>query len=188
MKRGFKTQCDRAVVEVRRKMGLAKYAPFDPFAYAELLNIPCTPVSVLSGCSEETLAHVAGDGRKDFSTVTVYKGARSIVVYNDNNDPERQRSDISHELSHITLGHEPRPILGDGGCRMWDKEQQEQEDEAAWLSGALLISADVALAIARKEVSVEEAASFYGVSTELMRYRLNASGAYIRARREARSA
>ena len=188
MKRGFKAQCDRTVVEVRRKMGLAKYAPFDPFAYAEMLSIPCTPVSVLPGCSEEALAHVAGEGRKDFSAVTVYNGARSIVVYNDNNDSERQRSDVSHELSHITLGHEPRPILGDGGCRMWDKEQQEQEDEAAWLSGALLVPADVALAIARKGAPVEDAAQFYGVSVELMRYRLNASGAYIRAAREARGA
>lgn len=185
MKRGFKAKCDRTVAEVRRKMGLARCAPFDPFAYVEVLGIRCRPVSALPGCSDETLAYVAGEGRKDFSAVTVYNGARAIVVYNDNNDPERQKSDVSHELSHITLGHVPRPILGDGGCRMWDKEQ---EDEAAWLSGALLVPADVALAIACKGTPVEKAALFYSVSVELMRYRLNASGAYIRAKRKTQRA
>ena len=188
MKRGFKAQCDRTVVEVRTKMGLARYAPFDPFAYAEMLGILCIPVSTLPGCSEETLAYVAGEGRGDFSAITVYRGARAIIVYNDNNTLERQVSDVSHELAHITLKHVPRPVIGEGGCRVWDKEQEEQEDEAAWLSGAFLVPADIALAIARKGVPVEEAAQFYGVSVEMMRYRLNATGAYIRARREARGA
>ena len=52
-----------------------------------MLGIPCKPVSKLPGCSEETLAHVAGEGRKDFSVVTVYRGERAIIVYNDNNSP-----------------------------------------------------------------------------------------------------
>ncbi len=63
MKRGFKARCDRIVAEVREEFGLPKYAPFDPFAYAELLGIPCIPVSLLPGCSEETLAHVARGNR-----------------------------------------------------------------------------------------------------------------------------
>jgi Zn-dependent peptidase ImmA (M78 family) len=188
MKRGFKAHCDRIVTQVRKSLGLARYDPFDPFAYAELLGIACQPVSTLPGCPDETLAFVAGEGRMDFSAVTVYEGERALVVYNDNNNPERQRSDLSHELSHVTLEHEPRPVFGDGGCRAWDKEQEEQEEEAAWLSGVLLVPADVALAIARKNTSTDEAAHFYGVSVEMMRYRLNASGAYVRVRNEARGA
>lgn len=188
MKHGFKARGDRIVEDVRRKLSLSKYAPFDPFAYADLLGIPCTPVSTLPGCSQETLIHVAGEGRKDFSAVTVYRGTRSIIVYNDNNSTERQSSDVSHELAHITLEHEPRPVLAEGGCRAWDGEQAEQEEEAAWLSGAFLVPANIALAIVRQGIALEEAAQFYGVSVEMMRYRLNVSGAYIRARRGARGA
>lgn len=188
MKRGFKAQCDRIVAEVRGKLGLPTYASFDPFAYAELLDVPCTPVSSLPGCSEETLVHVAGVGRKDFSAVTVYRSARTIVVYNDNNSPERQRSDVSHELAHITLRHKPRPVFGEGGCRAWDEEQKEQEEEAVWLASAFLVPSEVALEIARSRIPMEEAASTYGVSVQLMRYRLNVSGALKRARQEARGA
>jgi Zn-dependent peptidase ImmA (M78 family) len=166
-------------------MGLARYAPFDPFAYAELLGIRCVSVSSLPGCSEGTLDFIAGAGREYFSAVTVYRGTRIIIVYNDNNTPARQKSDVAHELAHIILKHKPLPIFADGGCRAWDKVQEE---EAAWLSGVLLVPSDIALAIARKGMPVKEAALFYGVSTKMMQYKLNMSGAYKRARREAQGA
>jgi Zn-dependent peptidase ImmA (M78 family) len=188
MERGFKARCDRIVAEVRRELGLAKYAPFDPFAYADLLGIPCQPVSSLASCSEGTLDYIAGAGREYFSAVTVYRDTRIIIVYNDNNTPARQVSDVTHELSHVMLKHKPRPVFADGGCRAWDKEQKRQEEEAAWLSGALLVPTNVALAIARKGVPVEEGAHLYGVSTKMMQYRLNMSGAHKRARREAQGA
>lgn len=111
MKRGFKAHCDRTVTQIRKSLGLARYDPFDPFVLAESLGIACQPVSTLPGCPEETLAFVAGEGREDFSAVTVYKGELAIVVYNDNNNPERQRSDVSHELSHVALEHEPRSVF-----------------------------------------------------------------------------
>ncbi len=120
--------------------------------------------------------------------MTVYREARAIIVYNDHNSPERQRSDVSHELAHITLKHKPRPVFGEGGCRAWDEEQKEQEEEAAWLSGALLVPTETALEIARNGIPIEEAASIYGVSVQLMRLRLNVTGALIRAKREGRGA
>ena len=78
--------------------------------------------------------------------------------------------------------------MGDGGCRAWDKEQEEQEEEAAWLSGVLLIPNDTALAIVRQGLEVPEAAADYGVSIKMLKYRLNMSGAYVRARRKSRGA
>lgn len=188
MKRGFKAQCDRMVARIRNDLGLSNLDTFDPFVYAESLNVRCVPVSLLRNCSEESREHVNGPGRKEFSAVTVYREGRAIVVYNDSNTPARQRSDVAHELAHIILKHRPRPFLGDGGCRVWDKEQEEQEKEAAWLSGVLLVPNDAALAIVRQGIDVAEAAADYGVSIRMLKYRLNMSGAYIRARREARGA
>ncbi len=188
MKRGFKARCDRMVAGIRNDLGLSKFDAFDPFVYAESLNVRCVAVSLLSNCAEWALEHVTGLGRKEFSAATVYREGRAIVVYNDSNTPARQRSDVSHELAHIILKHRPRPFLGDGGCRVWDKEQKEQEEEAAWLSGVLLVPNDTALAIARQGVDVAEVAADYGVSIKMLKYRLNMSGAYVRTRREARGA
>lgn len=188
MKRGFKARCDRTVAGIRNDLNLSEFDPFDPFAYAELIGVRCVPVSSLSNCSEWALEHVAGPGRREFSAATVYREGRALIVYNDSNTLARRRSDVSHELAHLILKHRPRPFLGDGGCRVWDKEQKEQEDEAAWLSGVLLVPGDVALALVRQEIDVAEAAADFGVSTKMLKYRMNMSGAHIRARRAARGA
>ena len=186
-RRGFKKRCEEVVSKARVDLGLAGYAPFDPFAYARLLGVPCVPVSALGryGCPEESLAHVAGAGRRDFSAVTIREGTRYLIVYNDNNDPERQKSDVAHELAHILLEHEAGPLFGLGGCRDVD---DLREKEAAWLGGALLVPEHVALFVARRGLTVEEAAERYGVSEEIMRWRLNASGALKRAGHERRKA
>lgn len=186
-RRGFKKECEEIVSEIRDDLGLARHAPFDPFAYTKLLGIPCIPVSELGryGCPEESLAHIAGEGKRDFSAVTLWKGTRRIIVYNDNNDPERQKSDVTHELAHILLEHEPGPLFGLGGCRNLDGLR---ENEANWLGGALLVPEHVALFIARRRLTEEEAARSHGVSVELMRWRLNVSGALKRAGHERRKA
>ena len=186
-KRGFKKKCEEMVSKARGDLGLSRYAPFDPFIYAELLGIQCVPVSELArdGCPEESLAHVAGAGRRDFSAVTIRKGMRCLIVYNDNNDPERQKSDVAHELAHVLLEHEAGPLFGLGGCRDVD---DLREKEAAWLGAALLVPEHVALSVARQRLAVEDAAERFGVSEEIMRWRVNATGALKRVGHERRKA
>lgn len=181
-RRGFKKDCEEIVAEVRGEQNLARHDPFNPFAYAATLLIPCEPISCLAenGCPPEVLDHVSGTGRDDFSAITVYRGTRRRIFYNHNNSPGRQRSDVAHELAHVLLEHEPAPIFGSDGTRIWNAEQ---EREAAWLGGALLVPKDVALLIARRKTSVDAAAEHYGVSAQLMRWRLNVSGALIRVSR-----
>ena len=58
----------------------------------------------------------------------------------------------------------------------------DQEEEANWLAGVLLISEDAALAIVRNGLSFEAAASQYGVSTPMVRFRVNMTGARRRVR------
>jgi hypothetical protein len=182
-RRGFKIECEEIVAEVRDELSLARYALFDPFAYAAALLIPCKPISCLAenGCAPEALAHVAGIGREDISAMTVYRGTRWRIFYNDRNSLTRQRSDVSHELSHVLLEHEPASVFDSDQTRRWNAAQ---EREAAWLSGALLVPAHIALRIARRGTPIDEAAECYGVSVQLMRWRLRVTGALIRAGRE----
>ena len=55
------------------------------------------------------------------------------------------------------------------------------EEEANWLSGALLISDEAAVEIAKLDLSVPEAAERYGVSKQMITYRLLVTGAKRRA-------
>lgn len=189
MKRGFKTQSNELAGKIRKNLGLSAYTPFDPFAYARMLDVSCEAVTSLSQCSQSTQSYVASnEGQPQFSAVTVYFESQALIVYNDNNTTERQRSDIAHELAHIILKHEPRPVISIGGCRTWDQGQTEQEEEASWLSGALLVPENGALMVTRKELTLEEAAAVFEVSVELIRYRINVTGARARVKRMRRGA
>jgi Zn-dependent peptidase ImmA (M78 family) len=93
-------------------------------------------------------------------------------------------SNITHEAAHGLLHHRPTPALDDRGCRLWD---QDIEDEAAFLSGALLVPEDAALAIARGQFTRSGAASHFGVSEKMIQYRINITGAVARVERARRT-
>jgi len=61
------------------------------------------------------------------------------------------------------------------------------EEEANWLAGALLISEEAAIEIAKLNISVPEAAERYGGSKQMINFRLSVTGvrkraSFIRAR------
>lgn len=115
-----------------------------------------------------------------FSAATVFDGPRRTIVHNDSHVPGRQASNLTHELGHALLLHDPTPGLDDRGCRLWN---QNIEDEAQWLAGALLVTEDAALWIARGGASVAAAALRLGVSEQMITYRLNVTGARKRVAR-----
>ena len=90
----------------------------------------------------------------------------------------RQASNIAHELAHSLLWHEPAPAFDGDGMREWNAEQEE---EAQWLAGALLISEEAALSIVRRKLSLDDAAQLYGTSVDMVRGRINVTGARKRA-------
>ena len=91
---------------------------------------------------------------------------------------------MCHELAHGLLLHPPTPALNDQGCRNWSREI---EDEANWLSGVLLVPDEAALATVKNGLDLKQAALRYGVSVDLIRYRINVSGARKRVARFARA-
>ena len=61
---------------------------------------------------------------------------------------------------------------------------REQEEEANWLAGCLLLPRAVLLREARKGMDAESIAAKHGVSTQMAHFRLNASGVLIQLARE----
>ncbi len=79
--------------------------------------------------------------------------------------------------------HPPTPALDDRGCRIWD---QVIEEEATWLAGVLLVPESAALIIARRGTPLAVAAAEFGVSEQMMDWRLNVTGARLRRERARR--
>jgi Zn-dependent peptidase ImmA (M78 family) len=60
---------------------------------------------------------------------------------------------------------------------------QNIEDEAQWLAGALLLTEDAALWIVREGASAPVAAEHFGISEQMVTYRVNVTGARMRVAR-----
>jgi Zn-dependent peptidase ImmA (M78 family) len=82
-----------------------------------------------------------------------------------------------HELAHVIIGHEPARVdVTEDGSLILDTYNRDQEDEANWLAGCLLLPRDALLLIKREALELREAAKQYGVSVAMLQYRFNVSG------------
>lgn len=174
-RRGFKTEAEGMAQELRAELGVAPRDPLCMRTLAEHLGIPIINLSDLATDIPKAVELFTGPERRTFSAATVFDGTRRTIVHNDRHPPGRQASNLGHELAHGILLHEPHPAVDDRGCRNWN---QEIEDEATWLAGVLLVPREAALAVARHEpgLTEDEAAAEFGVSTDMMRWRLNVTG------------
>ena len=179
---GFKTEANDIAREIRKELGLGPLAPLDPRVLAECLDIPVLGLSEFVAVAP-SVAYLRDVEPEAFSAVTVFSGRHRTIVHNDTHVEVRQNSNIAHELAHGLLQHSATPALDDKGCRNWD---QNIEDEAQWLAGAVLVTEDAALHIARQGMSRAEAAERFQVSEQMIQFRLNATGAVRRAARARR--
>jgi Zn-dependent peptidase ImmA (M78 family) len=180
LRRGFKTEANEIAREIRAELNLKSAEPLNPWRLAEHLAIPIIPLSAWRRHIPEAVVHLSEIEPESFSAVTVFFGTKRVIVHNDAHSRGRQAADIAHELAHALLGHPPSAAIDERGCRYWN---EDLEDEADWLSGALLVSEEAALAVALSKQSVPEAARVYGVSKAMMQWRLNVTGAYQRISR-----
>jgi Zn-dependent peptidase ImmA (M78 family) len=118
-------------------------------------------------------------GLYEFSGGTFSLDEKKLIVLNDGHEKGRQASDLSHELSHHILKHQPSQPIDSRGLRKYDSRN---EDEANWLGPALLVSEEAALHVVRNGWSYSEAAERYSVTEEVMRMRVSVTGAYRRIR------
>lgn len=182
-RRGFKTEANETVAEVRGELGLTLYEALDPHKLAAWLEIPIIGLSdfLVEAPAVQHLLEVEADV---FSAVTVFAGSERTIVHNDAHAQSRQASNLTHELSHALLLHPPTPALDNNGCRHWN---QDIEDEANWLAGALLVPEAATMAIAKGRWTVADAARHFAVSQLMIRYRLNTTGATKRVQRAQRA-
>lgn len=180
---GFKSEANAIARDIRRELGLDAAAPLDPWQLAAHLEIPVASLSSMKADAEKAVLQFTQSDREAFSAVTVFFGYKRMIVVNDAHSRGRQASNIAHELAHSLLWHEPALAFDGDGMREWNADQEE---EAQWLAGALLISEEAALSIVRRKLSLENAAQLYGTSVDMVRGRINVTGARKRAELAAR--
>ena len=170
--RGFKTYSERLVLGVRAEMGLGDLDPMNMEALARHLHIPYWPLSQFLDAAKETKACVdVEEIYKRVSAFTFFVGCRRRIVYNDEHSPARHRSNMAHELAHALLQHPPR----DSGT---GKDAEENnEAEAAWTGGVLMLPAHQARHIAASRMTYTFAEEQFQLNPKMLRFRLNVTNA-----------
>ena len=181
LRRGFKAEAGALAHEVRIEIELGPLDRLVPSELAAHLDIPVITLSDLL-TTLPSARHFLFVERNAFSTPTVFGGHRRKILHNDSHSQVRQNSNLVHELAHALLRYEPRPALDSRTrCRHWN---DTNEHEAAWLSGELLVTSDMALTIARGRLTAHQARQRLGVSEAMLKWRINMVGADKRVERE----
>lgn len=184
LKRGFKASAERLAVELRAELGLSSEDRLDPQMLADLYGIPAIDLSELD-IEPRYTAQFAGGEAGMWSALTVFRGTRRLIVLNDGHGPARLANSFSHELAHLFLEHEPKPVRNRDGTFTWNGDM---EDEANELAAQLLLPNRTARRLAYRGWAAEQVAYAYGVSPELARWRLGVSGgSFMRERAKTRS-
>ena len=118
------------------------------------------------------------NGNSGWSGASFECDGQPIILYNCHHSDARNESTIMHELSHIILGHKPNidERLKHLGLilRSYD---DIHENEANWLGACLQIPFDGLVSAILRNKSYEDIASQYGASVDMVKFRINTSGA-----------
>ncbi|MBT5376327.1 MAG: ImmA/IrrE family metallo-endopeptidase [Nitrospinaceae bacterium] len=176
-RRGFKSQCERRAVEVRKDLGLSKIAPLKAFDLAKHFGITVWSTEEIAGLSPEDQKNLTSEDNDSWSALTIRMGINNLVIYKNGQSFPRTNSVIMHELSHIILGHElADACISNDGSFAPSNFNQEQEEEANWLGGTLLLPRPLLLYIRQKNMNNQEVREIYGVSEAMLIWRVRMTG------------
>ena len=172
---GFKAKANRIALGLRLQLGVAETAPIDLGRLADRLGLSVVPIGTFASACPDAVEQLLEKDMGAFSALLLPVGnGRRIILHNDANSPGRSNSDLAHEISHALLAHPPRSLFDGSGCRNFDPDMEAQ---ANCLAGHILIPNEAARQIVYSRRDLNAARASYGVSREMLEFRLNASGA-----------
>ena len=183
-RRGFKSWCETTAVQFRMALGLAASNALPAARLAAHIGVRVLSIGEILGLSVASLRQLTDVDPESWSAMLVRFGDQHVVVMNTTHSAGRQSSSLMHECAHVILNHEPAEAgHAAGGLLMVSGYKVQQEAEADWLAGALLLPRVALLAIVRCRMPQRDAARAYGVSDDMLRMRLDRTGVNMQMRR-----
>jgi Zn-dependent peptidase ImmA (M78 family) len=155
----------------------------DPWAYAKHLKVIVLELKSL-GLTAGALRQLLERDPDSWSAMTLKEGNTIGIVLNSAHAITRQRNDLMHELAHVELRHLPvRVEVSTTGLMLLSDYSDEQEQEADWYAGAMLVPRDALLHLRGRGKTVTDIATHFGVSQALCEWRLRMTGVELQMRR-----
>jgi len=173
MRRGFKAEAERRAEKARTDMGKRPSDHVDVVDFARHVGATVRCADELT--SREKLETLEEIQPGSFSACTFTIGDKHVIVYNPLSSPGRTQSDIAHEVSHIMLEHDMKSVETIGGLTFFTCNPEE-EQEANWLAGCLLLPRRLLYLAAKRGLRGAEIAEVYNVSEQMASFRLRTTG------------
>lgn len=173
MRRGFKTTAEALASRQWDGLGLNQDSKLDPIALAEANGLSVRDAADLIDINRlEELERLQPGS---FSACTFDIKGKRVIVTSPLSTTARRRSDICHEVSHALLNHQVRTVQRIGDFSFFSCDPEE-EQEANWLAGCLLLPRDLLLTRHRQGWNAADISRFYEVSDQMANYRIRATG------------
>lgn len=163
---------------LRARLGVDHTARLDIDAALGLHDFMCIDVAATSLAPLHKQCLLQDSKQTSWSALTLRGPDWKGVVYNSVHGLERQRADKAHELAHELLVHTAEVLHAiPGGLALRDYDEVK-EKEASYVGGVLLVSDQSINWAVSAELTRSQMQNHFGVSPELIRYRLNALRKY----------
>ena len=173
MRRGFKAWCERTANEYRQVLGVSLEEALDPRAFAVFLHVRVVTPQDIPGFSCTSLEQLTVADPESWSAITISQSGINLVILNSSQSLTRQANSLAHELAHLVLNHKAdNAQVSAQGILFRAQYDKEQEEEAAWLAGCLLVPGEGLFQAYRRGNSPTLLAEKFGVSQSLRDWRL----------------
>lgn len=175
MRTGFKSWCENTSKAYRRALGLkldSALSSLDLAAHLGIVVWSPAQIAKLGGLTRDNLDQLLLHDKDSWSAATLIVPGRNIIIVNSSHSDGRQNFSIMHELAHLILDHKPARVdMTAARLMILDNYDQNQEREAEWFAGSLLVPRDGLLAVLRRDPEDESAAIHFGVSLPALQLR-----------------
>jgi len=186
--RGFKTWCENTSKGLRKEIGLGPLDPICTQVLARHLGVLVWNAEDVPGVDSEALETLLVAEPDSWSALTVRAAGQIVVIMNSTHTGGRPASNLAHELAHLILDHTAARVdISEDGFLVLQSFDRQQENEADWLAGCLLLPRPALLATLKAKIPVSTIARQFGVSVEMVQYRVNVTGVEAQVRAGSRT-
>ncbi len=180
MRRGFKAEAERLATRARSEAGIGPHDRLDVTHLAEHVGASVRLADELTDRANlEKLEEIQPGA---FSAATFDLGGRLVIVTNPLAEEVRRRSDVSHEVAHLLLEHQVKEVEKLGSMSFFTCDPEE-EQEATWLAGCLLLPRDMLVKALNSGMDADVIAAANTVSVQMANFRIRTTGALVQVRR-----
>jgi transcriptional regulator with XRE-family HTH domain len=170
---------ENLAVRLREMIKCPPDGALDPFTL-EVTGVDVKRIDEIPGLSKRALAVLTGSHRGAWSAITLPLDdaeSRWLIILNSTHTIERQRVTLMEEICHILLGHHLTSISHVEGQSFRDYNR-DQETDAYGQGAAILLPREALLVRVRRGDSAEDIGEAFGVSQQLVEYRIKVTGGW----------